>query len=134
MAAPSPQGEIEQSIPRLREAGAIRTGSAVLEEAVGTLPCSTRDRCWITGDQSKKAPLNRSKADRVDSTPGWNSHGQAIARWAQARAHSASRIRPKAVRAPKATTISKPDRKSTRLNSSHQIISYAVFCLKKKKK
>src|SRR5207244_10402083 len=24
-----------------------------------------------------------------------------------------------------------PDRKSTRLNSSHQIISYAVFCLKK---
>src|SRR5258708_17958911 len=24
------------------------------------------------------------------------------------------------------------DRKSTRLNSSHQIISYAVFCLKKK--
>src|SRR3990170_7928250 len=27
----------------------------------------------------------------------------------------------------------KEDRKSTRLNSSHQIISYAVFCLKKKK-
>src|SRR5258708_26457325 len=27
----------------------------------------------------------------------------------------------------------KADRKSTRLNSSHQIISYAVFCLKKKK-
>src|SRR5438552_8313264 len=26
------------------------------------------------------------------------------------------------------------DRKSTRLNSSHQITSYAVFCLKKKKK
>src|SRR5438552_13579069 len=27
----------------------------------------------------------------------------------------------------------KRDRKSTRLNSSHQIISYAVFCLKKKR-
>src|SRR5207248_10522906 len=27
-----------------------------------------------------------------------------------------------------------PDRKSTRLNSSHRTISYAVFCLKKKKK
>src|SRR5690606_39617246 len=27
-----------------------------------------------------------------------------------------------------------PDRKSTRLNSSHVKISYAVFCLKKKKK
>src|SRR5256885_4172879 len=28
----------------------------------------------------------------------------------------------------------KIDRKSTRLNSSHLVISYAVFCLKKKKK
>src|SRR5438105_9865529 len=27
----------------------------------------------------------------------------------------------------------RPDRKSTRLNSSHEWISYAVFCLKKKK-
>src|SRR2546426_4261060 len=33
------------------------------------------------------------------------------------------------------TTIDvSPDRKSTRLNSSHLVISYAVFCLKKKKK
>src|SRR2546421_2978232 len=30
-------------------------------------------------------------------------------------------------------TISAADRKSTRLNSSHDQISYAVFCLKKKK-
>src|SRR5256885_4717693 len=29
--------------------------------------------------------------------------------------------------------IEPPDRKSTRLNSSHLVISYAVFCLKKKK-
>src|SRR5258708_21854126 len=28
--------------------------------------------------------------------------------------------------------LERKDRKSTRLNSSHQIISYAVFCLKKK--
>src|SRR5438270_8567722 len=35
------------------------------------------------------------------------------------------------VRAPRAAG---PDRKSTRLNSSHSQISYAVFCLKKKKK
>src|SRR2546426_6355563 len=32
---------------------------------------------------------------------------------------------------PKRTKV---DRKSTRLNSSHLVISYAVFCLKKKKK
>src|SRR2546429_5197970 len=30
--------------------------------------------------------------------------------------------------------VDKEDRKSTRLNSSHGYISYAVFCLKKKKK
>src|SRR2546426_7776799 len=30
--------------------------------------------------------------------------------------------------------LRRQDRKSTRLNSSHLVISYAVFCLKKKKK
>src|SRR3712207_7968662 len=30
------------------------------------------------------------------------------------------------------TAVDRPDRKSTRLNSSHANISYAVFCLKKK--
>src|SRR2546426_8654450 len=33
-----------------------------------------------------------------------------------------------------AVTGNREDRKSTRLNSSHLVISYAVFCLKKKKK
>src|SRR5689334_24093096 len=34
----------------------------------------------------------------------------------------------------RATILGIPDRKSTRLNSSHSSISYAVFCLKKKKR
>src|SRR2546427_1384988 len=34
---------------------------------------------------------------------------------------------------PFSTTLPWADRKSTRLNSSHSQISYAVFCLKKKK-
>src|SRR5207247_10752848 len=34
----------------------------------------------------------------------------------------------------KGSDINVEDRKSTRLNSSHEWISYAVFCLKKKKK
>src|SRR5437764_6234779 len=34
----------------------------------------------------------------------------------------------------RALDLRRPDRKSTRLNSSHRCISYAVFCLKKKKK
>src|SRR5256885_9877651 len=33
----------------------------------------------------------------------------------------------------RAPEIAKQDRKSTRLNSSHLVISYAVFCLEKKK-
>src|SRR5438552_9093356 len=45
-------------------------------------------------------------------------------------------VRRRAVAAPAAGEGAAPDdrrdRKSTRLNSSHQIISYAVFCLKKK--
>src|SRR2546426_2052077 len=50
----------------------------------------------------------------MDSLPG---HNQIVAgRWFD----------------PKRDEIS--DRKSTRLNSSHLVISYAVFCLKKKKK
>src|SRR2546426_3393483 len=39
-----------------------------------------------------------------------------------------------AARERRETAQSRQDRKSTRLNSSHLVISYAVFCLKKKKK
>src|SRR5256885_5469186 len=38
------------------------------------------------------------------------------------------------VLAPRISMVNGVDRKSTRLNSSHLVISYAVFCLKKKKK
>src|SRR5258708_14699159 len=43
-------------------------------------------------------------------------------------------LRAQAAKEQAATNQGFEDRKSTRLNSSHQIISYAVFCLKKKKK
>src|SRR5688500_19212219 len=39
-----------------------------------------------------------------------------------------------AIATPGPTVLLALDRKSTRLNSSHLVISYAVFCLKKKKK
>src|SRR2546422_8031370 len=41
--------------------------------------------------------------------------------------------RTRVVRLSECRKIMQPDRKSTRLNSSHGYISYAVFCLKKKK-
>src|SRR2546426_2523782 len=46
--------------------------------------------------------------------------------------HFASSLHLWIVHASKGWTVSQ-DRKSTRLNSSHLVISYAVFCLKKKK-
>src|SRR5256885_4032874 len=39
----------------------------------------------------------------------------------------------RAIRDSRITNTGQVDRKSTRLNSSHLVISYAVFCLKKKK-
>src|SRR5438034_7757406 len=58
-----------------------------------------------------------------------------------ARAHQRSPVRPPAGRLADCAAIARQravrpageDRKSTRLNSSHTVISYAVFCLKKKK-
>src|SRR5438445_12267660 len=50
---------------------------------------------------------------------------------ARSRGSAAPRV---ASRAASAGVRSREDRKSTRLNSSHANISYAVFCLKKKKK
>src|SRR5207244_12638148 len=46
---------------------------------------------------------------------------------------SAGRLHGEHQLAPRSGGDVERDRKSTRLNSSHQIISYAVFCLKKKK-
>src|SRR5258708_23611102 len=40
----------------------------------------------------------------------------------------------RSAKAPGRSEFDRMNRKSTRLNSSHQIISYAVFCLKKKKR
>src|SRR2546429_1816319 len=50
------------------------------------------------------------------------------------RTMSAAAPQDKGSRTPKIFRRLEKDRKSTRLNSSHGYISYAVFCLKKKKK
>src|SRR2546422_1497880 len=57
-------------------------------------------------------------------------------RWRGARAEGAvdDPIKESRVGQPCRRAADRRDRKSTRLNSSHGYISYAVFCLKKKKK
>src|SRR5690606_7519096 len=52
---------------------------------------------------------------------------------AQWRALESTRVRARRMGGPRWGNIAGRDRKSTRLNSSHVKISYAVFCLKKKK-
>src|SRR2546426_9137830 len=53
-------------------------------------------------------------------------HGCLASAGRERRSHAASSAH--------TTPVTTRDRKSTRLNSSHLVISYAVFCLKKKKK
>src|SRR2546421_177890 len=65
---------------------------------------------------SKSAPRSGGWCSRT----GW---GFAVPRSSRARCPSPREL----------LGTAKPDRKSTRLNSSHDQISYAVFCLKKKK-
>src|SRR3712207_7404802 len=60
-------------------------------------------------DALPRAPRPRSGQTRA----GWPHHARRLGRHAE-------------------PPLSTPDRKSTRLNSSHANISYAVFCLKKK--
>src|SRR5258708_16792826 len=66
------------------------------------------------------ATMPVSNADRWDTTPG------------TALPDDDEPLRTSSI-STKGPLTTKRDRKSTRLNSSHQIISYAVFCLKKKK-
>src|SRR2546422_1986774 len=49
-------------------------------------------------------------------------------------AHESNNIRARRLSSKRILRLQTEDRKSTRLNSSHGYISYAVFCLKKKKR
>src|SRR5690606_40171358 len=71
---------------------------------------------------------------RNTEAPG--SHENPVGTPATARGCTRASHRPQSVSSPSTVTGDQApsDRKSTRLNSSHVKISYAVFCLKKKKK
>src|SRR5690606_40258583 len=59
-------------------------------------------------------------------------HGAAFHPGGPQGGHGAHAIAARAVHQHRAIRLREQDRKSTRLNSSHVKISYAVFCLKKK--
>src|SRR5207247_11041973 len=72
--------------------------------------------------------LFRSRVGRLRRGGGWHA-GRSVASPAQRRRRPHRDGRGQQVRG----AVAIEDRKSTRLNSSHEWISYAVFCLKKKK-
>src|SRR5689334_24837953 len=78
--------------------------------------------------------LFRSAGQRAAAAGDRRRPGGALRRHPAARARGGAR-RPVGLAALIADVVATArDRKSTRLNSSHSSISYAVFCLKKKKK
>src|SRR5256885_11845695 len=77
----------------------------------------------------------RGELGRSHGDLGWLLRG--AGRLPEAEAHyreSVKVLEQLAAEAPKDLRYREADRKSTRLNSSHLVISYAVFCLKKKNK
>src|SRR5690606_22551635 len=91
---------------------------AVLEKAADWIGAHVGDLALITTEESGK-PLGDSKGE-------WLSAASYLRWFAGEGVRAYGRIVP--------PSAPKRDRKSTRLNSSHVKISYAVFCLKKKKK
>src|SRR5574341_905473 len=84
----------------------------------------------------------RSAAQHSQSLHAWFSHVPGLKVVAPSTPYDAKGLMKSAIRddnpvgffEDKMMYRTKGDRKSTRLNSSHQLISYAVFCLKKKKR
>src|SRR5437870_9538400 len=71
--------------------------------------------------------------DSHGNTIGWASSGKMGFKGSKKNTPFAAQVAAESV-AKQAFDLGLRDRKSTRLNSSHVAISYAVFCLKKKKK
>src|SRR5438034_3599871 len=99
---------LDLTVNQLKRAAAIKEQiEALNKELRGILGVSTKSRAA----PKKNRPMSAAARKKISAAQR--------ARWANRR--RANRATPSV------------DRKSTRLNSSHTVISYAVFCLKKKK-
>src|SRR5688500_19984883 len=89
--------------------------------------CLTRFQTTQRGTHFPYTPLFRSSPTLRPRLPAWKAPGETSRPSAPTDGRS--------VEDDRSAFVSRPDRidrKSTRLNSSHLVISYAVFCLKKK--
>src|SRR2546430_9929854 len=81
---------------------------------------------WLVSADGKAAPAQITAGTSQDSAPQWSPDGDRLAFTSERGEVPKGRKRP-----PRNIFVLDLDRKSTRLNSSHSQISYAVFCLKK---
>src|SRR2546430_3539215 len=151
-AALAPEGlrRAYREVTGRREAGARRRGATPPDVRGSPPDGGALGDGPVHGCAQERRPPSRHR--RRDCNRGWVSHRGAHVHAAHARGHRARLHAYVQVRSParhrggaghQAVPDQGPggheqhrpqDRKSTRLNSSHSQISYAVFCLKKKKK
>src|SRR2546430_2688880 len=97
------------------------------EDGIRDLTVTGVQTCALPISRSRLTPFQRSRkySRRVDRTTPWRQSEMSPARASLGRTWLPWKMC--------GSNRSSRDRKSTRLNSSHSQISYAVFCLKKKK-
>src|SRR5438034_6010413 len=100
----------------LRQSGIFRANEAVVERVMDSNDLE-RERGITILAKNTALFFHDTKINIVD-TPGHSDFGGEVER---------------ALRMVDGVVVLVEDRKSTRLNSSHTVTSYAVFCLKKKK-
>src|SRR2546422_7458598 len=96
---------------------------------------TAKSRRWTRASLHRRHPRRPRETRLCPSTRSLVLRaGQADTRWCEGDRAGASPARYHNPRVVGSSPTAAIDRKSTRLNSSHGYISYAVFCLKKKKK
>src|SRR5437762_2381040 len=110
----SPPSDLEVLLDRLQELRRLVADVARVEASL--VPHDLAERGELVG---------RSEGARRVDEPRCEPDGPLVHRLREECAHSRELLL-------RRRAIVRPDRKSTRLNSSHRCISYAVFCLKKK--
>src|SRR3989454_7569810 len=137
-------GGVPSFLKRILGPGAVRTGRIPLPFFLGFLPMAI-----LVGGCGADAPKPSVQAETKPAEPAISEEIQSAAKSllgseTQVLAFGdlakngnqeflAANVVPKTPTNNLPGTIVTRDRKSTRLNSSHLVISYAVFCLKKKK-
>src|SRR5690625_4910794 len=130
------------SIPLETALPLVATRGKLMEEA---FPSGKGTMAAVLGltEEVIKTALEKLPADEAVDIANLNCPGQIVISGSKKgieqagsilKESGAKRVLPLNVSGPFHSRLMKADRKSTRLNSSHVAISYAVFCLKKKKK